>query len=76
MDDFEDDFDIENENELMEDHDKAKLASEINMVKAISEEFLEEGREKIQHAKHGDAIDKYMDKNKVESTLDAISKKY
>jgi len=31
--DFEDDMDIENEEELLEDQNRAKLATEINMVK-------------------------------------------
>lgn len=44
---LEDDLDIEDEDELMEDQNKAKLASEINMVKVMSEEMLADGSKKL-----------------------------
>ena len=47
LDGLEDDMDIENEDELMEDQNKAKLASEINMVKVMSEEMLADGTKKL-----------------------------
>ena len=60
MEGFEDEFDIENEEELLEDQNNAKLASEINMIKSMSQEMLASGQEKIKNAKHGDTVDKYM----------------
>ena len=69
-------MDIENEEELLEDQNKAKLASEINMVKQISEEMLADGAEKLKNAKHGDGVDKYMNTNQVMNTIKTIERKY
>ena len=74
--DLEDDMDIENEEELLEDHNNAKLASEINMIKSMSQEMLASGEEKIKNAKHGDSVDKYMNHDQVQQTLAGIERKY
>ena len=74
--DFEDDLDIENEEELLEDQNKAKLASEINMVKQMSEEMLADGATKLANAKHGDTVDKYMNADQVMHTIGNIERKY
>ena len=70
------DMDIEDDNELMEEQNKVKLAAEINMVKQMSEEMLAGGAERMKAAKSGDAVDKYMNHDKVQNTIKNIERKY
>lgn len=60
LDAFEDDLDVEGEDALMEDQNKAKLGAEINLLKSMSSEMLDEGERRLKNAKHGDSVDKYM----------------
>ena len=69
-------MDIEDDTELMDEQNKVKLAAEINMVKQISEEMLASGEQRMKQAKTGDAVDKYMNHDKVQNTLMQIERKY
>ena len=69
-------MDIEDDNELMDEQNKVKLAAEINMVKVMSEEMLANGEQRMKKAQKGDALDKYMDHDKVSNTKMNIERKY
>ena len=60
LDDFEDDLDVDNEDELMDDQNKAMMAGELNMIKSASSEMLAEGERKMKYAHQGAEVDKYM----------------
>ena len=63
LNEFEDDLSVEDEADLMEDQNNAKLGAEINLVKQMSSEMLQDGATRMKHAAHGDAVDKFMNKD-------------
>ena len=60
MGELEDDLDIEDEDQLMEENNTAKLGAEINMIKSASSEMIAEGERKMKHMAKSPTTDQFM----------------